>query len=407
MKILAVNIAFRTEDFYKRWRLLTNTFSDTSVTLVGPKDYTYKAFGKPIVFKPTEIIEDKFKVFHINMKPKRILRFDWWDWELGRIIINEKPDIIYLIGYESRNALFMAKLASLFLNQKPLIGLFSMRGKDIPFDNKEFMLRWNFGRKWYSFIHVHYPQGVEVYRKQVKFKKTICMQTQIGVDKDKYFPNTESRNEIRQKYAINENDFVFGSAIRIQECKGVFDILDACEKSDFEFKFLLLGDGVDAPQVSKRIKESEILKRRIIWPGRIDGAKNVAAHLNAMDAFVHIPHTTKKWVDTFPLAVVQAMAIKLPVIGSDSGAVPYQLGPGGLLIKEGNRDDLVKIMEKLFSNRKLALTYGENLYTRVLKTFEIRHLNNCLYQNFSAYINNDTTRIIEDQADNQNLNGNE
>ena len=407
MKILAVNIAFRTEDFYKRWRLLTNTFSDTSVTLVGPKDYTYKAFGKPIVFKPTEIIEDKFKVFHINMKPKRILRFDWWDWELGRIIINEKPDIIYLIGYESRNALFMAKLASLFLNQKPLIGLFSMRGKDIPFDNKEFMLRWNFGRKWYSFIHVHYPQGVEVYRKQVKFKKTICMQTQIGVNKDLYCQSTESRNEIRKKYKINENDFVFGSAIRIQECKGVFDILDACEKSDFEFKFLLLGDGVDAPQVSKRIKESEILKRRIIWPGRIDGAKNVAAHLNAMDAFVHIPHTTKKWVDTFPLAVVQAMAIKLPVIGSDSGAVPYQLGPGGLLIKEGNRDDLVKIMEKLFSNRKLALTYGENLYTRVLKTFEIRHLNNCLYQNFSAYINNDTTRIIEDQADNQNLNGNE
>jgi glycosyltransferase involved in cell wall biosynthesis len=407
MKILAVNIAFRTEDFYKRWRLLTNTFSDTSVTLVGPKDYTYKAFGKPIIFKPTEIIEDKFKVFHVNMKPKRILRFDWWDWELGRIIINEKPDIIYLIGYESRNALFMAKLASLFLNQKPLIGLFSMRGKDIPFDNKEFMLRWNFGRKWYSFIHVHYPQGVEVYRKQVKFKKTICMQTQIGVDKDKYFPNTESRNEIRQKYAINENDFVFGSAIRIQECKGVFAILDACEKLNFEFKFLLLGDGIDAPLVSKRIDESEILKKRIIWPGRIDGAKNVAAHLNAMDAFVHIPQTTNDWVDTFPLAVVQAMAIKLPIIGSDSGAISYQLGSDGLIIKEGNVIELMNIMMKLFNNRQFAQNYGEALYHRVLNTFEIRHLNNCLYQNFSAYINNDTALIIEDQAGNQNLNDNE
>ena len=407
MKILAVNIAFRTEDFYKRWRLLTNTFSDTSVTLVGPKDYTYKAFGKPIVFKPTEIIEDKFKVFHVNMKPKRILRFDWWDWELGRIIINEKPDIIYLIGYESRNALFMAKLASLFLNQKPLIGLFSMRGKDIPFDNKEFMLRWNFGRKWYSFIHVHYPQGVEVYRKQVKFKKTICMQTQIGVNKDIYFPATESRNEIRRKYQINDNDFVFGSAIRIQESKGVFDILDACERLNFEFKFLLLGDGIDAPLVSKRIEESEVLKRRILWPGRIDGAKNVAAHLNAMDAFVHIPQTTNDWVDTFPLAVVQAMAIKLPIIGSDSGAISYQLGSDGLIIKEGNVIELMNIMMKLFNNRQFAQNYGEALYHRVLNTFEIRHLNNCLYQNFSAYINNDTALIIEDQAGNQNLNDNE
>jgi glycosyltransferase involved in cell wall biosynthesis len=402
MKILAVNIAFRTEDFYKRWRLLTQTNNDVSVTLVGPKYYTYKAFGKPIVFKPTEIIEDKFKVFHVNMKPKRILRLDWWDWELGRIILRQKPDIIYLIGYEARNALFISKISSLLLKNKPLIGLFSMRGVDMIFNNKFSVARWIFAKRWYHFIHVHYPQGVEVYRKQVKFKKTICMQTQIGVDKDVYFPAEESRNKIRQKYQIKENDFVYGSAIRIQESKGVLDILDACERLNFEFKFLLLGDGIDAPLVSKRIEESEVLKRRIIWPGRIDAAKNVAAHLNAMDAFVHIPHTTKKWVDTFPLAVVQAMATKLPVIGSDSGAVPYQLGPEGLLIKEGNINDLVRIMEKLFNNRKLSLTYGENLYTRVLKTFEIRHLNNCLYQNFSAYINNDTTHIIEDQADNQN-----
>jgi glycosyltransferase involved in cell wall biosynthesis len=405
MKILAVNIAFRTEDFYKRWRLLTNTFSDTSVTLVGPKDYTYKAFGKPIVFKPTEIIEDKFKVFHVNMKSKTFFRGDWWDWELGQIILREKPDIIYLIGYEARNALFISKISSLVLKNKPLIGLFSMRGKDMIFNNKFSVARWSFARRWYDFIHVHYPQGVEVYRKQVKFKKTICMQTQIGVNKDLYYQSTESRNEIRKKYKINENDFVFGSAIRIQEIKGVFDILDACERLNFEFKFLLLGDGIDAPLVSKRIEQSEVLKRRMIWPGRIDGAKNVAAHLNAMDAFVHIPHTTKKWVDTFPLAVVQAMAIKLPVIGSDSGAVPYQLGKEGLLIKEGNIDDLVNNMEKLFSNRKLAIIYGENLYNRVLNTFEIRHLNNCLHQNFSAYINNEANHIIEDQAGNQNKNG--
>ena len=402
MKILAVNIAFRTDAFYKRWRLLTQTYDDTSVTLVGPKDYTYSAFGKPIVFKPTEIIEDQFKVFHVDMKPKHSLRGDWWDWKLGRIIFDEKPDVIYLIGYEARNALFLSKISSLFLKKKPLIGLFSMRGIDIPFDNKGFMLRWNFGRKWYSFINVHYPQGLEIYKNQINFKKSVCMQTQIGVDKDLYYPSELSRSEIRNKYNINVNDFVFGSAIRIQESKGVFDILDACEKLNFEFKFLLLGDGADASLVSKRINESSVLKKRIIWPGRIDGANNVAAHLNAMDVFVHIPRTTVNWVDTFPIAVVQAMATKLPVIGSDSGAISYQLGSDGLIIQEGNVKELMVIMEKMFNNKKFTQKYADNLYNRVLQTFEIRHLNNCLYHNFKAYCNNEINQVIVDQANNNN-----
>ena len=53
MKILAVNIAFRNENFYKRWRLMSKNFQDTSVTLVGPKYSSYLHFGKPIIFDAT------------------------------------------------------------------------------------------------------------------------------------------------------------------------------------------------------------------------------------------------------------------------------------------------------------------------------------------------------------------
>ena len=142
----------------------------------------------------------------------------------------------------------------------------------------------------------------------------------------------------------------------------------------------------------------QVLKKRIIWPGRIDGAENVAAHLNAMDAFIHIPHTPENWVDTFPLAVVQAMATRLPVIGSDSGAVPYQLGSEGLIIREGNVDDLMQMMGKLFKQRSLCFNNGENLYQRVLDSFEIKHLNSCLHQNFKAYLDNENDQVIEDQV---------
>ena len=201
MKILALNIAFRNENFYKRWRLMSQNFTDTSVTLVGPKYYSYKHAGKPIIFEPEQILEDKFKVFHVDMSLKRILRNDWWDWKLFRIILKEKPDIIYLIGLESKNALFISKLASMFLKKKPIIGMFSMRGTDFNlniFSN----LRWSFAKKWYHFIHVHYPHGKNLYKDIIKFKKHICLQTQIGVDKDLYFPSKEKRTAIRKQYSI-------------------------------------------------------------------------------------------------------------------------------------------------------------------------------------------------------------
>ena len=361
MKILAVNIAFRTEDHYARWRMLTKTFSNTSLVLVGPKKYVYNQFGKPIIFEPEQIVENNFKVSHIDMENKWYLRnSDWWDLELFKIILREKPDLIFY-------------------------NIFSK-------------IRWFFARKWYSFTHVHYPNGKDIYENTIKFKKPICMQTQVGVNKDVYFKSSEKRAEIRKKYKIEENDFVFGSAIRIQKSKGVFDILDACEKLNFDFKFLLLGDGADTELVKERIENSKVLKNRIIWPGRIDGSASVAAHLNAMDAFIHIPHTTESWVDTFPLAVVQAMATRLPVIGSDSGAVPYQLGDEGLVIREGNVDDLIEMMEKLFKNKELAINHGENLYHRVLNSFEIKHLNSCLHQNFKAYLDKENGHVIKDQV---------
>ena len=180
MKILAVNIAFRTEDFYRRWRFMVEDNNDVEVTLVGPKYYKYTHAGKPIIFNPSDVIEKNFKVFHVDMAPKGYLRNDWWDWNFIRLIMQEKPDVIYLIGYEARNALFMSKLASYFLKTKPILGLFSMRGKDFAKRNIFTKTRWFFAKRWYKFIHVHYPRGVEIYKNQLDFKKSVCIQTQIG-----------------------------------------------------------------------------------------------------------------------------------------------------------------------------------------------------------------------------------
>lgn len=395
MKILAVNVAFHSEAYYKRWRLMAQG-EDISVVLVGPKILIYKDAGQPIVYESKDVKEGAFKAFHVDMKPKKYLRYDWCDWSLVSIIKNEQPDLVYLIGYESRNALFLTKIAQVFSRKKFKIGLFSMRGKDIPEWNKEFMWRWKLGRKWYDFVHVHYPEGRRIYKEQIGFQKPICISTQIGFDKDIYFKDKAKRTEVLAQYGIGADEFVFMSTMRVEAAKGLHNIIEACETlRDKSFRFLILGDGKEMQQ-AKEIIEKKGLRKKLLLLGMVKNGKEVANHLNASDCFVHVPMNTKQWVDTFPLAVVQAMGCGLPVLGSKSGAVPYQTGEyNPLLIPENNSEALAAKMLNIMEGKYDLKTLGEKALKRSLDCFEIRHLNRCLVQNFQSYIN-DSDDLIED-----------
>lgn len=388
MKLVAVNIAFREESFYKRWRLLANDHG-FDVTLVGPKDYTYKKFGKPLVFNPVEVSDANFAVRLVNMRQRKWLRNDWWSWKYLKVLIQAKPDIIYLIGYERRNVVFLSIFYKLIFRKNTKIALFTMRGKDMPLHCLESRVRWKLAKGHFDFVNVHYPFGKELIRKQGKYKGPIDLQTQIGVNKDVFFPSLENRDTIRDIYNIAVDEFVFGAAIRIQEAKGVFDIIEACRNIHGKFKFLLLGDGDELSKAQNLVQEYS-LEKCVILAGRVQSGAEVAMHMNAMDCFVHVPKTTKAWVDTFPLAVVQAMACALPVIGSNSGAVPYQIGLEKMIIPEGDIEQLRSIMTYFLNHREEAIAIGLQMYSRVINTFEIRHLNSQLAKTFQSLVAGDT-----------------
>ena len=46
------------------------------------------------------------------------------------------------------------------------------------------------------------------------------------------------------------------------------------------------------------------------------------------------------WIDTFPLVTVQAQAVGLPVVASDSASLPWQLADTALFFHEGDRKEL-------------------------------------------------------------------
>ncbi|HET9601263.1 MAG TPA: glycosyltransferase family 4 protein, partial [Acidimicrobiales bacterium] len=72
-----------------------------------------------------------------------------------------------------------------------------------------------------------------------------------------------------------------------------------------------------------------------------------------------VPNT---WYENQPMAVLESLAIGLPVIGSDLGGIPELVDPGrdGLLVPAGDDKALATAMGEILGDSARALAMGQN-----------------------------------------------
>jgi glycosyltransferase involved in cell wall biosynthesis len=75
--------------------------------------------------------------------------------------------------------------------------------------------------------------------------------------------------------------------------------------------------------------------------------------------------------ESFGMVLIEAMAYKLPVIGSNIGGIPYVIkdGENGFLVQPRNADFLGKKILEILQNENLATVLGTKGYMDVLKNF--------------------------------------
>ena len=141
----------------------------------------------------------------------------------------------------------------------------------------------------------------------------------------------------------------------------------------------MMGSGNEDEKVRlKKAISDRHLEDKVIMTGFVDWYE-MTKYWNAIDCALHVPRSTYNWVETFSLSVVQAMASGKPIIGSDSGSVPYQIGPDGVIIKEGDVKTLNEKMLWMMSHPEEAKSMGERLMKRTVNSFSIQHLNDFFY----------------------------
>jgi glycosyltransferase involved in cell wall biosynthesis len=71
------------------------------------------------------------------------------------------------------------------------------------------------------------------------------------------------------------------------------------------------------------------------------------------------------WKEQFGRVLIEAMACKVPVIGSDSGAIPEVIGNAGLIFPEGDADALADRLRRLMASPALRLELATRGYARM------------------------------------------
>ena len=113
------------------------------------------------------------------------------------------------------------------------------------------------------------------------------------------------------------------------------------------------------------------LKARFCMEGiRIDGElphRDVMLRLRSATIFV-LPSYT----EGFPYSVLEAMALKKPIIATTVGAIPEMLaGNCGLLIEPMSEESLKQALCSLISDEQLRELYGKNAYRKMISNYQI------------------------------------
>jgi glycosyltransferase involved in cell wall biosynthesis len=194
------------------------------------------------------------------------------------------------------------------------------------------------------------------------YQGPIKVMPQLGVDESRFRSSTTAG--IEKPVENSTDDFVVGFVGRFVAEKGLLTLGKALAGLQGRpWKWLLLGRG---PLQSELMKKplSGASKIRLIWVESVPHDE-VPRYINVMDTLVLPSETNNQfktltaagWKEQFGHVLIEAMASKVPVIGSDSGEIPYVIEDAGLVFPEGDVAALQTCLQQLMEQPELAKSW--------------------------------------------------
>jgi len=206
-------------------------------------------------------------------------------------------------------------------------------------------------------------EAVKVLREQGYRGHAIVLPA-IGVDTQTFTPCPTRPN--------GEGPFVIGYIGRLVAEKGLDTLIEALRQVGPNVRLLIVGDGAYRPTLEAQVQASGLLDRVLFIPPM--PPSQIARQMCNLDVLVLPSRTMSTWKEQFGRILIEAMACKVPVVGSDSGAIPEVIGDAGLIFPEGNAAALANCLCRLLESPALRRDLAERGYARATSLYSQEHI---------------------------------
>lgn len=222
--------------------------------------------------------------------------------------------------------------------------------------------------------------GADVLR-QRGYSRPMQVMPQLGVDERLFRPQPQP--ELARQLGFSPEEFVIGFVGRFVPEKGLLTLWQALSKlqgSPHPWRCLMLGRGPLQEQLAQQA-QAWGLQERITFIESVPH-DDVPRYINLMQALVLPSETTYQfktltaagWKEQFGHVLIEAMACRVPVIGSDSGEIPHVIGEAGLVFPEGNAEALAGHLKTLMEQPETRARLAQKGLNRALTHYTNRAL---------------------------------
>jgi glycosyltransferase involved in cell wall biosynthesis len=164
--------------------------------------------------------------------------------------------------------------------------------------------------------------------------------------------------------------FTVGYAGRLAGEKGIDRLIEAVARvrqavPPLPVRLRILGSG---PGRAALQASAAGLGRDVEFVGALPPAE-LAREMSRLHVLVLPSRTTAVWKEQFGRVLTEAMACKVPVVGSSSGAIPEVIGDAGLVFPEDDAAALTGCLLRLIQSPRLRADLAERGHARVMRLY--------------------------------------
>lgn len=196
----------------------------------------------------------------------------------------------------------------------------------------------------------------------------------FGVNLKEFHPRVEVRDP--------GEPLTIGFVGRMFQGKGLSVLAHALARlSKEEWQLLVVGDGPARASFEQLLAIFGLIERAR-FTGAI-GYEALPELYRQMDIVVVPSRTTGRVREQFGRVLIEAMASGVPVIGSDSGAIPEVIGEAGLVVPHADADALAEAIRELLTNANLRRQLARVGRERVERQYSWEQVAAKMYELFS------------------------